>query len=235
MLPLEGISLAAIIIGVLLSALLGILITRGITGPLRLLVDSVERVRGTGNFNDQIIYHRKDEIGAVIASFNALLESQRHALEEVNTAVHALASGDFGSRIKGDYAGDLDSLKQGFNASADTIQLTMDELAKVMQALRAGEFSVSIAPNCVEGEFRRMLENASTGMHSLDDSTQGIITPKSAIWWVACPLEPKLACLRSGGILSLQRHAPFPAIQRDRKCISASWVYSSEPCSLPFR
>ncbi|WP_063464110.1 methyl-accepting chemotaxis protein [Ectothiorhodospira sp. BSL-9] len=173
---LEGISLAAMIIGVLLAALLGILITRGITGPLRLLVDSVERVRDTGNFNERITYHRRDEIGAVITSFNALLESQRQALEEVNMAVHALASGDFGSRIKGDYAGDLDSLKTGFNASADTIQLTMNELAKVMQALRTGEFSVSIDPNRVEGEFRRMLENASTGMHSLDDSTKGIIS-----------------------------------------------------------
>ncbi|WP_274521999.1 methyl-accepting chemotaxis protein [Ectothiorhodospira lacustris] len=173
---LEGISLAAVIVGVLLATLLGILITRGITGPLKLLVDSVERVRGTGNFNDRIIYHGKDEIGAVITAFNALLESQRHALEEVNTAVHALATGDFGSRITGHYAGDLDSLKKGFNASADTIQLTMDELAKVMRALRAGEFSVSIDPNRVQGEFRRMLENASTGMHSLDDSTQGIVS-----------------------------------------------------------
>ncbi|MBK1673926.1 hypothetical protein CKO35_11535 [Ectothiorhodospira shaposhnikovii] len=173
---LEGISLAAMIIGAVIATLLGVMITRGITKPLTLLVDSVERVRRTGNFNDQVSYQGKDEIGAVITSFNDLLTSQRNALGEVNTAIGALAAGNFSSRITGDYAGDLDTLKKSFNNSAETIQLTMAELSKVMQAVRAGEFSVSIEPGKVQGEYRRMLENAATGMHSLDESTRGIIS-----------------------------------------------------------
>lgn len=174
---LERVSLLAMLLGVLLAAALGVLITRGITRPLGLLVDTVQRVRDSGDFNLQVSYTRKDEIGQVISAFNALLDAQKHALEEANLTVEALAAGDFSAaRIQGDYAGDLDTLKQGVNRSAESIRVTMDELSKVMQAIRQGEFSVSINPALVRGDYRRMLENAALGMQQLKGSVSGIVS-----------------------------------------------------------
>lgn len=172
---LENISLLAMLIGVLLAAGLGIIITRGITRPLNMLVNAVERVRDSGNFNQQLDYAQKDEIGQVITAFNALLSSQKHALEEANGTIEALAAGDFSARIQGDYTGDLDALKTGINSSAETIRLTMGELSKVMQAIRQGEFGVSINPALVQGDFRLMLENAAEGMHSLRLSVDSVV------------------------------------------------------------
>ncbi|QEW06122.1 methyl-accepting chemotaxis protein [Nitrincola iocasae] len=172
---LKTISLLAMLIGVILSAGLGFIITRGITRPLTLMVNAVERVRDSGNFNEQVNYTQKDEIGQVIRAFNTLLSSQKHALEEANTTIEALASGDFNARIQGEYAGDLDALKTGINSSAETIRLTMDELSKVMQAIRQGEFGVSINPALVRGDYRLMLENAAHGMQSLKRSVDSVV------------------------------------------------------------
>ena len=172
---LERISLVAMAFGVFIAGLLGFLITRSITQPLTTMVKSVERVRDTGDFSTQIDYQKHDEIGQVITAFNALLDAQKHALDEANITIAALAAGDFGARIQGDYKGDLDQLKTGVNQSAESIGVTMAELSKVMQAIRQGEFGVSINANQVRGEYRRMLEDASRGMQKLKGSVTDIL------------------------------------------------------------
>ena len=178
---LEVVSLVAMFIGVVLAAALGILITRGITRPLSVLVQSVENVANTGDFSIRINYLKKDEIGQVIQSFNALLESQKNALDEANRTVKALADGDFGSRVEGDYKGDLQLLKAGINQSAESIGQTMGELSKVMQAIKECEFSITINQGQVKGEYQRMLKNASMGMQQLNGSVAGIIDVMSHV------------------------------------------------------
>lgn len=172
---LEGISLVAMLLGVLIAATLGFTITRSITRPLNLMVSSVQKVRDTGDFSAQIDYQKKDEIGQVVSAFNNLLVAQKHALDEANKTVKALSLGDFSARIEGDYQGDLESLKTGVNHSADSIVVTMAELSKVMQAIRQGEFGVSIHAEQVQGEYRRMLEDASRGMSKLKSSVTDIV------------------------------------------------------------
>ena len=172
---LEGISLVAMLLGVLIAATLGFTITRSITRPLNLMVSSVQKVRDTGDFSAQIDYQKKDEIGQVVSAFNSLLVAQKHALDEANKTVKALSLGDFSARIEGDYQGDLESLKTGVNHSADSIVVTMAELSKVMQAIRQGEFGVSIHAEQVQGEYRRMLEDASRGMSKLKSSVTDIV------------------------------------------------------------
>lgn len=178
---LERVSLIAMFFGVILAGLLGFFITRGITRPLSLLVKSVEQVRDSGNFSSKIDYSKQDEIGQVIFAFNALLESQKNALDEANTTVKALADGDFGSRVEGDYKGDLQLLKDGINQSADSIGQTMDELSKVMQAIKGCEFGITINQGQVKGDYQRMLKNASTGMQQLNGSVAGIIDVMSHV------------------------------------------------------
>ncbi|EXJ12208.1 MULTISPECIES: methyl-accepting chemotaxis protein [Nitrincola] len=177
---LKLLSLIAMILGVLLSAILGIRITRDITRPLQLLVTSVKHVSQSSDFSHQVAYSKKDEVGEVVESFNHLLDSQKQALQEASETVAALASGDFSLRVKRHYEGDLARLKEGINASADTIVLTMTELGKVMQSLKQGEFDIQINPNLVSGEFRRMLENASQGTQALRNSINDIINVMSA-------------------------------------------------------
>ncbi|RAU16676.1 hypothetical protein DN062_16765 [Nitrincola tibetensis] len=177
---LKLLSLFAMILGVLLSAVLGIRITRDITRPLQLLVTSVKHVSQSSDFSHQVAYSKKDEVGEVVESFNHLLDSQKQALQEASETVASLASGDFSLRVKRHYEGDLAKLKEGINASADTIVLTMNELGKVMQALKQGQFDIQISPDLVSGEFRRMLEDASQGTRALRNSIDDIIKVMSA-------------------------------------------------------
>ena len=178
---LEIISLVAMFIGVALAATLGVLITRGITKPLSVLVQTVQNVANSGDFSIRVNYLKKDEIGQVIQSFNALLESQKNALDEANRTVKALADGDFSSRVEGDYKGDLQLLKAGINQSAMSIGQTMDELSKVMQAIKECEFGITINQGQVKGDYQRMLKNASQGMQQLNGSVAGIIDVMSHV------------------------------------------------------
>ena len=65
--------------GVVLALVLGILITRGITGPLNRGVEFAEQM-ATGNFTRELEVKQRDEIGALIAALNKMSQSLKRTI-----------------------------------------------------------------------------------------------------------------------------------------------------------
>ncbi|MBD3767167.1 MAG: MCP four helix bundle domain-containing protein [Gammaproteobacteria bacterium] len=120
----------------------------------------------SGNFKHQILVSGHDEITTSMHALNALMSSLDQATSEANRVVGAIANGDFSQRMKGNYAGDLDHLKQGINASADNVASVMKHLEAAMVALKEGQFGVTVETNA-PGSYGVMLNSVADSMKVL--------------------------------------------------------------------
>lgn len=81
-------------IGVVVAFMIGIFITRGVTGPLGITVAKLDLV-GKGDVSEDIptqLRERHDEVGDVARSLQATIESLRHVLRDITGGVKTLAS-----------------------------------------------------------------------------------------------------------------------------------------------
>ena len=112
-----------------------------------------------GNFKQQITITGNDEVTQSMHALNALMSSLDQAITESNHVVGAIANADFSQRMKGNYAGDLNHLKQAVNASAESVSFMMSELENVMQALQQGNLSIQMDVR-VPADFRNSVDMA---------------------------------------------------------------------------
>jgi methyl-accepting chemotaxis protein len=161
-------SIALILAGLVLGVLFAYWIVRSVSEPLEKVRKIVREVAKSSDFSKRVKVESNDEVGQTAQAFNALLESQQHALKEVNNTVTAMAQGDFTKRVEGHLDGDLKTMKDAINASVDSIQLTIQDLRKVLDGLSQGDFSVRSTAN-VRGEFKQALDQATSAMETLDE------------------------------------------------------------------
>lgn len=163
-----------IMVALLVSVLLGIMMVRGISRPLNMMVTLLKDIDSSGDYSKKLNYASKDEVGDAAKALNNMMGNLQRALNNTNQVVGAIAKGDFSQRIEGQYSGDLKRLQTGVNESADSILTTMTELNKVMNALDEGEFSIKLTNN-LEGDYGLMMDKASEAMDSLNVAITGIV------------------------------------------------------------
>ncbi|MCC7081047.1 MAG: methyl-accepting chemotaxis protein, partial [Burkholderiales bacterium] len=83
--------LGAIVAVVLIVVLLGVAITRSVTGPMRRAVEAASRL-GEGDLTVVIDAERKDETGQLLAAMKATVERLRDTIGQVQAAAQQLAS-----------------------------------------------------------------------------------------------------------------------------------------------
>jgi sensor domain CHASE-containing protein len=66
--------ISIILIGVIFGIILILLIERSISSPVSTLINALEKISKTGNFNDRIIVSQDGEIGSLQKNINSLLE-----------------------------------------------------------------------------------------------------------------------------------------------------------------
>ena len=117
-----------------LSALLLWDVKHRVVKPLRAMTETIRKATQVQRFNEPVRVTRSDEIGEVKSSFNALLENLSTALDEANTAVSAVAKGDFSSQMKGRYSGSLLELQTGINQAISDLSRTHHALVEASNA-----------------------------------------------------------------------------------------------------
>jgi methyl-accepting chemotaxis protein len=141
-------------------------ITRSIQKPLQALQSSMNQIAESFDLSHRVQVRGADEIAMTSASFNRMMQVIGDALVEVNTAMAALAQGDFSKPVKASLKGDMDTLKTSVNTSLARVESTIATLNQVMQALFAGNFAYSVEVNA-QGEYGKALDSAQRAMASL--------------------------------------------------------------------
>ena len=115
--------------GVVASILLGVLVARSISKPIKRIVDVADRL-ASGNTDIQLPEKQtKDEVGQLTASFRTGLATVAAMIEDVNRLAVAAEEGCFTCRADADkHPGDFGRIIQGFN---NTINLFISDFDKL--------------------------------------------------------------------------------------------------------
>lgn len=107
-----------------------------------------------------------DEIGQTAAAFNNMMTTFQTILSDTNSAMGAVAQGDFSHRVSAEARGDLARLKERINDSITKLEITITALMRVMQALIDGNFATRVDAQ-VEGKFKLAIDQAAQAMHAM--------------------------------------------------------------------
>ena len=139
-----------------LSLLIGILLTRAICTPLRLLTETILQL-AQGNLDVEIpSATRNDEIGRLAGatqSFkNQLAAAEKSKAEQTETIVSSigsgldsLAKGDLTHRIASDLTGPFAKLKDDFNGALNRLQNTISTIIATTSGISSGASEISQA------------------------------------------------------------------------------------------
>ena len=177
---LLGLAAAALLITIVLCLYL----TRMITKPIHELVASAGKIVA-GNFDFQIAYHSKDELGGLANAFRDMASILGDIITDASRLLSEMANGNFDVRTKaeeryvGDFQGllssirrqnrDLSSTLSQINSSADQVSSGANQVSYGAQALSQGateqaasveELAATIAG--ISQQVKETAENAAT-------------------------------------------------------------------------
>ncbi len=168
----------------LITIILCLYLTRMITKPIHELVASAGKIVA-GNFDFQIAYHSKDELGGLANAFRDMTSILGDIIADASRLLSEMANGNFDVRTKaeeryvGDFQGllssirkqnrDLSSTLAQINSSADQVSSGANQVSYGAQALSQGatqqaasveELAATIAG--ISQQVKETAENAAT-------------------------------------------------------------------------
>ena len=144
--------LLVVVGGMMIAILLGVLISRVIGNPIKMLSKSAERI-ADGDLNIEIEITTKDEVGALASSFRKMSDNLNNVMSNINAAAEQVASG--AKQVSESSI----SLSQGSTEQASSVE----ELSSSLE-----EISVQTKQNAENAKQANLLaetakDNANTG------------------------------------------------------------------------
>ncbi|SNS14891.1 methyl-accepting chemotaxis protein [Humidesulfovibrio mexicanus] len=121
--------LVGVALGVLIAAILGIALTRSITGPVLLGVGFAKRM-AEGDFTGQLDIDQKDEIGVLARALNDMVARLRVVVADVRSATDNVASGSE------ELSASSESLSQGATEQAAAIEEVSSSIEEMAANIR---------------------------------------------------------------------------------------------------
>ncbi len=162
----RNIALAAILFGVLLATLVGVLLIRNIGRSLGQAMNVAAKI-AEGDLSSQIHVESRDEIGALLSSMQQMQDSLRKIVAEINNIVEAANKGDFRNKMDmTGKAGYTKTLSELLNQLSDTVATAFEDTIRVSQALASGDLSQKVTRD-YQGDFNQVKQSVNTTADSL--------------------------------------------------------------------
>jgi methyl-accepting chemotaxis protein len=144
---------------VALSFLLGALISRAISNPVKQLVDLANRMAG-GDMDFKCTNFKKGELGTLADAFEGIQHSMQKLFIDSDTVAKAALEGNFSKRANAaQHRGDFKKIIEGINNTLDAVMNPLDILAEHLSTIAVGQYVQLPNPEEFKGEFRMMIEN----------------------------------------------------------------------------
>ena len=131
---LRNSALTVAVISCALIIAFALVISKALTQPIHRLVRFMRTIEQTGDFQQQIDLHQRDEIGQLAQGLRSLTSTTSGVITSVNNLLEKLAKGEHSDAIKDSHPGDLGALIKGVNDAKANI-----EVAKQKQQQSAAE------------------------------------------------------------------------------------------------
>jgi len=154
-----------ITVAVLLAGLiLGYLLARGISNPLKSTVVMINEL-SRGHLGMRLRMERGDEIGEMANAMDAFADELQHTVVET---MKRIADGDLSADI--DMRGGQDEITPALKGTIEALRgLITEDGGKVLQAAAEKDLSLRLTRE-YRGEFARMKENINAVMQNLDEA-----------------------------------------------------------------
>ncbi len=124
--------IALVVFGVLIAILIGVVLTRAITAPIRQVAE-IARGMAAGDFSQVFDYQSGDELGIMADSFRTMSDTIR----ERASAVERIASGDISVQVQ--VKSDRDILGKSLVQMKDTVAALVSECDRLVKAAVEGK------------------------------------------------------------------------------------------------
>jgi methyl-accepting chemotaxis protein len=160
-------NVAASLVSVVLSLLLGWFVARSITKPLARVVAIFDRM-SDGLLDQEVLDEgRGDEIGQLIQSARTIASTIKAVVEDLQDMITAVEAGILSHRLEPErYKGEFFNLLKGINELTETISQPLAEVAAVMQKMAGGDINGRIT-GTYEGELRAMKSNVNRSLDTI--------------------------------------------------------------------
>ncbi len=125
----KTVALAGMVLGVLLSAILGVVLTRSITGPIMQGV-AFAKAMAEGDFTKTLEIRQKDEVGVLAQALNDMVGRLRQVVAEVRGATDNVASGSE------ELSASSQTLSQGATEQAAAIEEVSSSMEQMSSNIR---------------------------------------------------------------------------------------------------
>ncbi len=160
---IKGLSILTGAFILLVSLIAGILLTRGVTGPMAEMTQVADAL-AKGVVEQKITYSSTDEIGRLAIAFREVIGY----LKEHAHLAECLSRGDLTVRVAPKSEKDVLSLRLG--GVSDVLQRLMKETNDLVDASRAGQLIVRGDASSFEGSYRSL-------MQGINDTLDAVIQP----------------------------------------------------------
>ena len=172
---------AVMVVGaVVLALVLGILITRGIVGPLNRGVEFAETM-ATGDFTSELEVKQQDEVGALIAALNKMGQALKGMIRETMDGVETMASSSTElNAISGQLATGADNTAGKANNVATAAEEMNANMSSVAAAMEEASVNVNTVASGSEEMSATVGEIAKNAENARDIVSQAVSQGKSA-------------------------------------------------------
>ncbi len=169
----QAIQLVIIVLGlsVVISVVLGLLVARLISKPIRNLSDAAQKMAAGDTNIKEIDFAYKDEVGILVRAFSGTLSAIRSMLSDVTMLVDAAMEGKASMRADAEkHQGDYRKVIEGINNTLDAVTAPINEALTVVQELGKGNLNTSVS-----GEFAGDYEALKLGLNDTIETLKGYI------------------------------------------------------------
>ncbi|KTC57327.1 chemotaxis protein [Pseudomonas savastanoi] len=161
---------AGIVIAFVVAVMLGIVITRMITGPLRSAIDVAQRI-ASGDLTQSVSSTRGDEAGHLLNAIGTMQGNLKRTIQEISSASDQLAS------AAEELGAVTEESTRGLTRQNDEIQQAATAVNEMTAAVE------EVARNAVSTseESKALATDAASGRGQVDDTVKGIGTMVSEI------------------------------------------------------
>ena len=157
------IAIVGIVIGALLAVGLGMILTAGITGPVRKGVEFAQRM-AKGDFTDHLDVDQKDEIGVLAQALNNMVETLRPIVDSVQSAADNVAAG----------SEQLSSSSQVLSQGATEQAASIEEISSSMEQMSANIQQSAKNAKDTQAMSQKAAEDASKGGEAVSQTVHAM-------------------------------------------------------------
>ncbi len=127
---------------VLLTIILVVSITKGITAPIAEIENAIKEM-AKGNMSTEVTYKSNDELGVLADNLRFVLTTLSSYIHHICARLDSMASGDMTVEMDMDYLGEFASIKESGNQIINSLNDTLGQLHQASEQVASGSDQVS--------------------------------------------------------------------------------------------